>query len=121
PPPPPCNTGPYTVYFDFDQSDITDGAATILNQAVTSYANCGTASIMLAGHTDTAGPKTYNIGLAERRNEAVQAYLVGRGIPGARIMSEAFGESDLQVPTDDGVREQKNRRVVVTYGPNSGM
>ena len=109
------------MYFDFDQSNITDGAATILNQAVTSYANCGTASVMLAGHTDTSGSKTYNMALAERRNASVQAYLVGRGIPEARIMAEAFGETDLQVPTADGVREQKNRRVVVTYGPNSGM
>ena len=109
------------MYFDFDQSDITDGAATILNQAVTSYANCGTASVMLAGHTDTSGSKTYNMGLAERRNASVQAYLVGRGIPEVRIMGEAFGETDLQIPTADGVREQKNRRVVVTYGPNSGM
>ncbi|MGB3472871.1 MAG: OmpA family protein, partial [Erythrobacter sp.] len=117
----PCNTGPYTVYFDFDQSDITAGAATILNQAVTSYANCGTASVMLAGHTDTAGSKTYNMALASRRNDAVRAYLAGRGVPEARITGQAFGESDLQVPTADGVREQKNRRVVVTYGPNSGM
>ena len=109
------------MYFDFDQSDITDGAATILNQAVTSYANCGTASVLLAGHTDTSGSMTYNMGLAERRNASVQAYLVGQGIPEARIMAEAFGETDLQVPTEDGVREQKNRRVVVTYGPNSGM
>ena len=109
------------MYFDFDESTITSGAATILNQAVTSYANCGTASVMLAGHTDASGPKTYNMGLAERRNESVQAYLVGRGIPEARIMAQAFGETDLLVPTADGVREPKNRRVVVTYGPNSGM
>ena len=109
------------MYFDFDESVVTDAAATILNQAVSSYANCGTASVMLAGHTDTSGSKTYNIGLAERRNAEVQAYLVGRGVPEARIMAEAFGEADLEVPTPDGVREQKNRRVVVTYGPNSGM
>jgi len=121
PPPPPPPTGPYIVFFDFDQSDITDDAAAILNQAVTSYANCGTASVMLAGHTDTSGSMTYNMALAERRNAQVQAYLVGRGIPEARIMGQAFGETDLKVPTADGVREQQNRRVVVTYGPNSGM
>ncbi|MBH5322023.1 OmpA family protein, partial [Aurantiacibacter sediminis] len=58
---------------------------------------------------------------AERRNDSVQAYLTSRGIPGGRIMSEAFGENDLRVPTADGVRELQNRRVEITYGPNSGM
>jgi OmpA-OmpF porin, OOP family len=121
PPKPACNTGPYIVFFDFDKSDITPEAATILNSAVTAYANCGTASVMLAGHTDRAGSPKYNVALAERRNASVRTYLTGRGIPGARITGEAFGEAQPRVPTADGVREAQNRRVEVTYGPGSGM
>jgi len=117
----PCNTGPYIVFFDFDKSDITAEAATILNSAVTAYANCGSANVMLAGHTDRAGSVKYNIGLAERRNASVRSYLNGRGIPDGRITGEAFGESQPRVPTADGVREAQNRRVEVTYGPGSGM
>jgi outer membrane protein OmpA-like peptidoglycan-associated protein len=109
------------VFFDFDKSDITSEAATILNNAVTAYANCGTASVMLAGHTDRAGSVSYNVALAERRNASVRSYLTGRGVPGARITGEAFGESQPRVPTADGVREAQNRRVEVTYGPGSGM
>ncbi|WP_199799550.1 OmpA family protein, partial [Porphyrobacter sp. SLTP] len=116
-----CNTGPYVVFFDFDKSDITPQAASILNSAVTAYANCGTASVMLAGHTDRAGTPKYNVALAERRNAAVSSYLSGRGIPAARITGEAFGETKPRVPTADGVREAQNRRVEVTYGPGSGM
>jgi outer membrane protein OmpA-like peptidoglycan-associated protein len=116
-----CNTGPYTVFFDFDESTITPEAAQTLNAASTSYRDCGTARVMLAGHTDRAGSQTYNIGLAERRNDAVRSYLVGRGVPSARINSEAFGEARPRVPTQDGVREPQNRRVEITYGPNSGM
>ncbi|WP_067490065.1 OmpA family protein [Erythrobacter sp. CCH5-A1] len=123
PPPPkaPCNTGPYIVFFDFDKSDITSEAAGILNSAVTAYANCGTASVMLAGHTDRSGSTKYNEGLADRRNKAVTAYLTGRGIPAARITGQSFGETKPRVPTADGVREAQNRRVEVTYGPGSGM
>jgi outer membrane protein OmpA-like peptidoglycan-associated protein len=124
PPPPPkpvCNTGPYIVFFDFDRSDITAEAATILDNAITAYANCGMARVMLAGHTDTAGSARYNIGLAERRNASVRSYITARGIPDARITAEAFGESQPRVPTADGVREAQNRRVEVTYGPGSGM
>ena len=124
PPPPPapvCATGPYVVFFNWDKSDITPEAATILDSAVSAYSNCGTASVMLAGYTDTSGSAAYNMGLAERRNASVRSYLTSRGIPDGRISSEAFGENDLRVPTADGVRELQNRRVRITYGPGSGM
>lgn len=109
------------MFFDFDRSDITAEAATILNNAVTAYSNCGSARVMLAGHTDTAGSARYNMDLAARRNASVRSYMAGRGVPEARISGEAFGESQPRVPTADGVREPQNRRVEVTYGPGSGM
>ena len=121
PAPPPCNRGPYIVFFNWDKSDITPEAATILDNARSAYASCGMASIMLAGHTDTSGSMAYNEGLAERRNASVREYLTARGIPDARISSQAFGETQLRVPTADGVRELQNRRVEITYGPGSGM
>ena len=124
PPPPPaqvCETGPYIVFFNWDKSDITPEAATILDNAVTAYANCGTASVMLAGHTDLSGTQDYNMGLAQRRNASVRDYLTARGIPTGRVNSEAFGELRPRVPTADGVRELQNRRVEITYGPGSGM
>ncbi|MDA7787985.1 OmpA family protein, partial [Sphingomonadaceae bacterium] len=78
-------------------------------------------SVMLAGFADRSGPVTYNVGLSQRRNASVRAYLSARGIPDARISSEGFGESRNRVPTADGVRELQNRRVEITYGPGSGM
>ncbi len=134
PPPPPapppapapapvvqCNTGPYIVFFDFDQSAITVEAAQILDGAVTAYSNCGTARVMLAGHTDTSGSAAYNMALAQRRNASVRSYMAGRGVADSRISSEAFGEAQPRVPTQDGVKNQQNRRVEITYGPGSGM
>jgi outer membrane protein OmpA-like peptidoglycan-associated protein len=115
-----CNQGPYIVFFEWDDSEITPEAATVLNSAITAYGNCGTAEIMLAGHADRSGTQDYNLGLSERRNESVQEYLTSRGIPATRISSEAFGESMPRVPTADGVRELQNRRVEITYGPGSG-
>jgi OOP family OmpA-OmpF porin len=121
PPPPPvvqpiqqptitCNKGPYIVFFDWDKADITPEAATILNNAVSQYANCG-----------ASGSAQYNVGLSQRRAANVRSYLSGRGVPDTRITTEAFGESQPRVPTADGVRELQNRRVEVTYGPGSGF
>ena len=105
------------MFFEWDQSDLTADAQGVLNQAVSAYRNCGTATVMLAGHTDTSGTQAYNMGLAERRNDSVRAYLSANGIPGGRITSEAFGETQLRVPTADGVRELQNRRVEIKYAP----
>jgi outer membrane protein OmpA-like peptidoglycan-associated protein len=116
-----CNKGPYIVFFDWDKSDITPEAATILDSAVTAYGNCDNIPIMLAGYTDRSGSTQYNLGLSARRNTAVQGYLVDKGIPQGAISSQAFGEANPRVPTEDGVRELQNRRVEITYGPGSGQ
>ena len=123
PPPPvatPCSPGPFIVFFEWDKSDVTPEAAAILDGAVAQYQNCGSASVMLAGHADKSGAPAYNVGLSQRRNESVQAYLAAHSIPAGVITSEAFGESRPRVETADGVREVQNRRVEVTYGPGSG-
>lgn len=124
PPPPPapvCTPGPYIVFFEWDRSDITPEAATILNNAISNYQNCGNASVMLAGHADRSGAASYNVGLSQRRADAVKAYMAARGISEGVISTEAFGESRPRVATADGVRELQNRRVEITYGPGSGM
>jgi OmpA-OmpF porin, OOP family len=123
PPPPPvvrCNTGPYIVFFDWDKSNLLPAATSTLDNAVAQYANCGNARVMLAGHADKSGSDKYNVGLSQRRNGEVRAYLESRGIAGAAIATEAFGESAPLVQTADGVREPQNRRVEVSYGPGSG-
>jgi OOP family OmpA-OmpF porin len=121
PPPPPCSPGPFIVFFEWDKSDVTPEAASILDNAVTQYQSCGNAQVMLAGHADRSGAATYNVGLSQRRADAVKSYLSGRSIPAGSITTEAFGESRPRVETADGVREVQNRRVEVTYGPGSGQ
>ncbi|HEX8413050.1 MAG TPA: OmpA family protein [Sphingomicrobium sp.] len=124
PPPPPapvCSPGPFIVFFEWDKSTITAEASSILDNAVAQYQTCGNAQVMLAGHADRSGTPAYNVGLSQRRADAVSAYLSGRGIPGGVITTRAFGETAPRVETADGVRELQNRRVEITYGPGSGM
>jgi outer membrane protein OmpA-like peptidoglycan-associated protein len=113
--------GPFIVFFDWDRSDITPQAAAILDNAAAAYQQTGSAQVMLAGHADKSGSAQYNVGLSQRRADAVRSYLEGRGVPGGAVTSEAFGESRPLVETADGVREPQNRRVEITFGPGSGM
>jgi len=116
-----CTPGPYLVFFEFDKSDITPEAASILDNAVTAYGDCGQARVMLSGYTDTSGTPRYNLALSQRRADAARGYLTSKGIPDGVITSQALGETNLRVPTADGVRELQNRRVEIMYGPGSGM
>ncbi|MDP3908736.1 MAG: autotransporter domain-containing protein [Novosphingobium sp.] len=121
PPAPVCNKGPYIVFFDWDRSDLTAEAATVLDSAVTAYGSCASVPVMVAGYADRSGPPRYNQGLSERRAETVRGYMNTRGIDNSAISTQAFGEANPRVPTADGVREIQNRRVEITYGPGSGM
>jgi len=120
PPPPAAVPGPFIIFFDFDKSNITPEAASILDNAAQAYATTGQAQVMLAGHADKSGSDDYNVALSQRRAEAAKAYLAGKGVPEASISTEAFGESRPLVETADGVREPQNRRVEITFGPGSG-
>ncbi len=121
PTPPPAIVGPFIVFFDWDRSDITPQAAAILDNAASAYQQTGQAQVVLAGHADRSGSADYNVGLSQRRADAVRSYLAGRGVPDGAIATEAFGESRPLVETADGVREPQNRRVEITFGPGSGM
>ena len=55
------------------------------------------------------------MGLSEKRAETVATELVTAGIPAEIVVIEAFGETDLAVPTPDNTPEQANRRVVIDF------
>jgi OmpA-OmpF porin, OOP family len=118
PPPPPAPQPPmaaktFVVYFDFDKSDLTPEARGIIRQAADTYRQTGSATIKIDGYTDLAGTAKYNIGLSKRRADAVRAELVKDGV-GANAVAEAWhGKDDPAVPTPDGVREPRNRRVTL--------
>ena len=69
--------------------------------------------INVAGHADRSGAAAYNDKLSLKRAQVVKAALVSQGIEESRITISSFGEENGQVETSDGVREDKNRRVVI--------
>ena len=103
------------IYFEFDKYDLTPEAQAALDDIIFDIRDRELSGIISAGHTDTAGPPDYNMGLSERRAETVATELVQAGIPAEIIVTEAFGETDLAVPTPDNTPEQANRRVVIDF------
>ena len=109
----------YLVFFDFNKSDLTPQALTIVDQAAANAGPAKVTQLTVTGHTDTVGSDAYNMRLSRRRAESVAAQLEKDGIPSSEIEIVAKGKRDLLVPTKDGVKEPQNRRVQIVY--DNGM
>jgi len=103
----------YLVFFDWSKADLTDRARQIIGEAAAARSSTGVTRIEVNGFTDRSGPASYNMGLSQRRANAVAAELVRRGVPRNEIVTRGFGEENNLVPTADGVREPQNRRVEI--------
>jgi outer membrane protein OmpA-like peptidoglycan-associated protein len=118
PPPPPAPAPPppqrqFVVYFNFDKSDLTPEGAKVVSDAAAAYKQTGSAKIAVTGYTDLAGTQKYNLGLSKRRADTVHAELVRDGVPDGVIAAAWRGKENPAVPTPDGVREPRNRRVEI--------
>ncbi len=105
----------YQVFFDWDKYAVTPEARSVITKAAEEFKKTGTVRITATGHTDTSGSAEYNQKLSERRAVAVKNELVKLGVPAASIVTVGLGQKDLLVPTADGVREAKNRRVEIEF------
>lgn len=103
----------FMVFFDWDKSNITAQASTVIKQAADAYRSKGTARVTATGHTDTSGPESYNMALSLRRANAVKSALVDNGVPANVITVVGKGEQGLMVQTGANVREAQNRRVEI--------
>jgi len=104
----------FEVYFNFDRYSLTPEAKRIVDQAAATVKQQPSARIDVVGKTDTVGTDAYNKRLSDRRARAVVAELVAQGVPRDRISASGVGETQLPVPTPQGVREARNRVAEIT-------
>ena len=102
---------PSVVFFDWDKSSLSPEAMATISQAAAAYRATGSAGITNVGNTDTSGSPDYNMALSIRRADVVTRALIQKGVPAAAIETAGRGQTNLLVPTADGVREPQNRRV----------
>jgi len=108
------------VLFDFDKCDIlSDAEATLkkIGLIITAY---NSPQVIIAGHTDSKGSKSYNQSLSEKRSESVKKWLLENVEIGACIMKTiGYGETRPVAPncnsdgSDSPEGRKKNRRVEI--------
>jgi outer membrane protein OmpA-like peptidoglycan-associated protein len=99
-----------TIFFDFDQTILSEASRTELNKLVEQAQKASTYTLTIIGHTDDAGATDYNQKLSERRAKAVADYFATKGLV-AKIAAK--GESLPAVANDSEGNKAKNRRVEV--------
>ena len=117
PPPPPAPPPPaqhqFVVYFEFDKSDLTPEGGKVVSDAAANFKQGGSSRVAITGYTDLSGTQRYNLGLSKRRADTVHRALVQDGVPDGAIAEAWRGKENPAVPTPDGVREPRNRRVEI--------
>jgi len=103
------------VYFDFDRSDIKqEHLAQIEAHARLLVANPSLRA-RIEGHCDERGTREYNIGLGDRRAQAVRRILMFQGVAAGQLQSVSYGEERPAADGHDEAAWAANRRVELVY------
>jgi outer membrane protein OmpA-like peptidoglycan-associated protein len=97
------------VQFGFDKWDLSDGAQTALLQIVKDLKSNPNLTVDLEGYTDPVGTAAYNVGLSQRRVEAVRRYFIEQGTEMPRVHSIGLGPLTAKAADEHA----KLRRVTV--------
>ncbi|MEP6883152.1 MAG: peptidoglycan-associated lipoprotein Pal [Gammaproteobacteria bacterium] len=113
-------TGPLAkkvIYFDFDKSEIKPEFADIVTAHARNLTAHPNLKIKLEGNTDERGTREYNIGLGERRAQAVRRALMLQGVAESQLTTVSFGAERPALEGDDEAAWSQNRRVELVYTP----
>jgi len=108
------------VNFEFNSAQLTAESRPILDDVAASLQKHPRIKIELQGHTDSTGPAAYNMGLSQRRAEAVRDYLVSRGVDVERMTAKGYGMTQPVADNKTKAGRARNRRVVMYATENPG-
>lgn len=103
------------IYFDFDQSELRAEYGDLLQRHANNLINNRQTQIRLEGHADERGSREYNIGLGDRRAQAVRRMLEFQGVSPSQISVISYGEEKPAVEGHDESAWSMNRRVELVY------
>jgi peptidoglycan-associated lipoprotein len=103
------------IYFDFDQDALRPEFQAAMACHAKYLRDRPSSRMSLEGNADERGSREYNVGLGERRGNAVSSALQANGGSGSQITVVSYGE---ERPTCNESTEDcwaKNRRVEIVY------
>lgn len=105
------------VYFEYDRFDVKPEYEAVLQAHGRYLSGNPGARVRLEGHADERGSREYNIGLGEKRAQAVKQVLLLQGASADQLATVSYGEERPAVVGSDDEAWSLNRRVELVYGP----
>ena len=110
-----------TVTFPNNSATLSSDAKSTLDQIAGNLGGQQSGYMLeLEGYTDGRGSEQYNIGLSQRRAEAVERYLVSKNIPLFRIAIVGLGKENPVADNKTTGGRAQNRRVEVRVLKSAG-
>lgn len=101
-----------TIFFDTGKATIQEKSHSLLDEvAGVMKDHPEIKKVSIEGHTDSTGKRAFNNKLSKNRANAVQSYLVGKGVDPARLSTKGFGPSKPIADNKTAEGRDKNRRV----------
>jgi outer membrane protein OmpA-like peptidoglycan-associated protein len=101
----------YGLHFSFDSAELRPESVELVRDVAQMLRFHSEWKMQIAGHTDSTGAPDYNVGLSERRAEAVRLLLVENGVESWRLGSEGRGDRQPKAGNDTLAGRAINRRV----------
>ncbi|WAJ36452.1 OmpA family protein [Pseudomonas sp. GOM7] len=102
------------VLFDFNKAELKSSAYPSITQLAQFLQENPERKVIVEGYTDNVGSATYNLGLSERRANAVRMALVRAGVDPSRIVAQGYGKEYPVADNSTDSGRAQNRRVEVT-------
>jgi len=103
------------VYFDFDRSEIKSEFQEIVSCHATYLQQFSGAGVTREGKADERGTREYNLGLGERRGNAVSSAMSSAGASSSQLNVVSYGEERPTCKEHNEGCWHKNRRVEIVY------
>jgi OOP family OmpA-OmpF porin len=104
------------VRFATDSAELIRHSEKALDEMVDTLKRHRDLRMEVAGHTDSRGPRPYNLSLSQRRAETVRNYLIAKGISADRLTAKGYGPDkpvgDNAIPRGQAANRRVELRIL---------
>lgn len=104
-----------TIHFQYDSYALSNEARMVINAHAKLLEEVPNLKVILEGHTDKIGDRTYNLKLGEKRALAVKEYIETLGVDTSKVEVISYGEEKLLNLGDSDEDNAGNRRAEFVY------
>lgn len=110
------------VYFDTNLHELKTESINTLNKLAKVLNEYPDTDVLVVGHTDSTGPKEFNMTLSQKRAQSVTNYFVqNKNLSSSRFTTKWFGPDNPIADNGTVEGRAKNRRVNIVIVPNDKM